>query len=358
MITLAPDTSYPITGIYSFGRGLIKRTPILGSETAYERMARLKSNQVVMSKLNAWEGALAVVDDEFDGTYVSPEYPTFSINRQVADPSYIKHLMAWPEFWTSLTPRGSMVRRKRTTPATFLDAMVPLPDLAEQHRIAHKLDTSLGAISQITALRTKSSTLGESHLDAVLRQVKTRAPLSAALRPVNNFTDLEPDSTYPITGIYSFGRGLIKRPVILGSDTAYTRMARLQSGQVVMSKLNAWEGALAVVDDKFDGTYVSPEYPVFAIDHNVADPAYVEHLLRWQGLWSLLTPRGSMVRRKRTTPTTFLATEVPFPSLAEQRRIARQLTLVHRAGAAANEQTSQLAALRPALLNAAFSGQL
>ncbi|MEX5713946.1 hypothetical protein AB1484_38740, partial [Parafrankia sp. FMc6] len=147
-------------------------------------------------------------------------------------------------------------------------------------------------------------------------------------------------------------------PDIFGKDTAYDRFSIIRQGQVVMSKLNAWEGAIAVVNSEFDGTYVSPEYPSFDIDATNFDSVYVEHLLAWPSLWASLTPRGSMVRRKRTTPATLLATEVPMPSLAEQRNIAQKLSMARRSVEAAGEQTTQVANLRSALLNSAFSGEI
>ncbi|MFD3560901.1 restriction endonuclease subunit S [Streptomyces sp. NPDC058686] len=207
-------------------------------------------------------------------------------------------------------------------------------------------------------LKKKSDALVQQHADSLLRSVDQVATLGSALRVDQDFVDVSSDEKYAVTGIYSFGKGLIKRPVIQGSETAYPRFARLRKDQIVMSKLNAWEGALAVVDESFSGTYVSPEYPVFSLNTETADPEYIGHLLTWPELWSRLTPRGSMVRRKRTTPATLLATEVPLPSLPDQRLIAERLTLARRVAEAGARQVADLEALRKGLLNAAFSGRL
>jgi type I restriction enzyme S subunit len=360
MISLNPKKQYSITGIYSFGRGLIKRPDILGSETAYERMAQLKARQVVMSKLNAWEGALAVVDNVFNGTYVSPEYPVFSIDESVADTAYIRHLLKWPTLWSLLKPRGSMVRRKRTSPTTLLATDVPLPDLDEQRRVAAKLDASTDRISRIIALRDKASVLGQQYMDALLQPVEERARLSSFLHPSSDFIDVDPIATYRTAGILNRGRGLFERPLITGDETKYPRYNRLRTGQFVYSKLFGWEGSLAVVPPSFEGVHVSHEFPTFDIDPDVADLEYVTHLARWHGLHNSLKDQGTGMgsRRQRVNIDRLLAAEVPLPSLPEQRRIARGLTLVHQTSLAGAEQSTQLAALRPALLNAAFSGQL
>lgn len=157
-------------------------------------------------------------------------------------------------------------------------------------------------------------------------------------------------------GHHAQGRGP-QRPTISGSDTAYARLTRLEEGQLVMSKLNAWEGALAVVPKGFADSYVSPEYPVFDIDSSEADPAYLSHLVTWPTLWNRLTPRGSMVRRKRTNPATLLSTMAPLPDLPEQRRIAARLDASLSSLAVIKEKADHSHALRGALLESLINAE-
>jgi type I restriction enzyme S subunit len=76
-------------------------------------------------------------------------------------------------------------------------------------------------------------------------------PLSLVLTPSRQSVGVNEENTYNIAGIYSFGRGLIRRPPIQGSQTAYRSLTPLQKDQLVMSKLNAWEGAITVVPEEF-----------------------------------------------------------------------------------------------------------
>ncbi|MEU1373449.1 hypothetical protein ABZ442_07275 [Streptomyces triculaminicus] len=360
VVTVAEGTQYETAGLYSYARGLFRRPVIFGSETNYRQYNRLRSGQIVYSKLFGWEGAVAYVPDEFDGVHVSHEFPTFKIDEAKLNPRYARHFVTWPSFHAALSKEASGMgsRRQRVKPERFLNSHIPLPDLVEQCRIADTLDAGMGGIVRILELKGEADTLVSQHADSLLRSVDQVATLGSALRVDQDFVDVSSDEKYAVTGIYSFGKGLIKRPVIQGSETAYPRFARLRKGQIVMSKLNAWEGALAVVDERFSGTYVSPEYPVFSLNTETAHPAYIGHLLAWPELWSRLTPRGSMVRRKRTTPATLLATEVPLPPLPEQRRIAERLTLARRVAEASARQVADLEVLRKGLLDAAFSGRL
>lgn len=352
--------TYHEIGLRSFGNGVFHKSPVPGEELGAKKVFHIRPGDLLFSNVFAWEGAVALASEHEAGKIGSHRFMTYKVDTKRVDPRYLLHYFYGGPGQQAIREAspGSAGRNRTLGIKNFERQIVRVPDRGEQRRIADKIDAVMLRITQFATLRKYSRQLTQQYMESLLRSIKTMAPLSVALRQSRDIVDVEPESRYAITGIYSFGRGLIKRPTILGSDTSYVRLTRLHAGQVVMSKLNAWEGALAVVGNAFDDTYVSPEYPSFDINETDVDPSYIEHLLGWPGLWSSLTPRGSMVRRKRTTPATLLATEVPLPNLAEQRRIALQLTMVRRATEAGAEQTAQVAAFRPALLHAAFSGQL
>ena len=49
---------------------------------------------------------------------------------------------------------------------------------------------------------------------------------------------------YPLVGVLNRGRGFLYRDPIPGSDTKYKTMNRIGPGQVVYSRLKAFEGAI------------------------------------------------------------------------------------------------------------------
>ncbi|MFZ4398124.1 MAG: hypothetical protein ACOYOU_21125, partial [Kiritimatiellia bacterium] len=77
--------TYPMVGVYSFGRGLFHREPVEGGQTSYKVFYRLKAEHVVMSQLFGWEGAVALSSEDFAGHYVSPQFPTFSCDFSKLD---------------------------------------------------------------------------------------------------------------------------------------------------------------------------------------------------------------------------------------------------------------------------------
>src|SRR6266700_2937870 len=109
--------------------------------------------------------------------------------------------------------------------------------------------------------------------DIALRELLTMALERV---PIND------QQEYATAGILSYGRGLFKRPVVLGQDTQYSAYYRLRAGQFVYSKLFAWEGAVAVVPPEFDGMFVSQVFPTFDINTSVILPEYLGELCKFQ----------------------------------------------------------------------------
>jgi type I restriction enzyme S subunit len=152
-------------------------------------------------------------------------------------------------------------------------------------------------------------------------------PLSDAISLDIDEILVDPGQRYPIAGVHGFGRGLFHRESILGSQTSYKKLYRLHAGHIVMSRLKAFEGAVSYIPERFDGSFLSSEFPTFEVKEEAADAQYVSHICGWPGFWSLLQQgsRGIGARRERVSAERFLSIKVPLPDLGEQRRIASKI---------------------------------
>lgn len=219
------DTSaeYPIAGVFSFGRGLFARGPISGAATSYKKLTRLHSGQLVMSRLKAFEGAVVVVPPEFDGWYLSPEFPTFSCVASVLDQRYLAFICRWPSFWSMLTKvsRGIGARRERVQATDLLSITIPLPPIDEQRRVADHLDHTEGASYHLQRRLTRSFELGSAltisiasrpDLDDSVRLASgwRREQLGTVMQVATDRVRIDVATAYPNVGIYSFGRGLFE----------------------------------------------------------------------------------------------------------------------------------------------------
>jgi type I restriction enzyme, S subunit len=123
----------------------------------------------VMSRLKAWEGALAAVDDSFDGWYLSPEFRTFSLASDEISLQFLDALVRSRTFWERLggSSKGIGARKERVSSQRFLEQMIWLPPRAEQDAITRLLGTESALTRQ--ALRRVARLAGLR--EAVLNEV-------------------------------------------------------------------------------------------------------------------------------------------------------------------------------------------
>lgn len=135
---ISANSTYRIAGVLNQGQGLIDRGSIAGNEIAYPRLTKLRAGQVVMRKLTAWEGPIQLVPEEFDGAWVSNEFPAFTINETEAHPTYLEMIFTWPQMWALMKSKvqGSVQRRMRLSPEQLLSVSLPFPQIHIQQEIA------------------------------------------------------------------------------------------------------------------------------------------------------------------------------------------------------------------------------
>lgn len=369
VVGVEPEGQYSIAGVYGFGRGLFGRGPISGSGTSYARLHRLHAGQMVMSRLKAFEGAVAVVPPEFEGWYLSPEFPTFRCIDGELDARYLAQVCRWPEFWDRLAgvSTGIGARRERVHAAHLLSLEVPLPSVAEQVRTAARLDALARSTVELRSLSSRAANLSDAWAASLCNRPDLSSEDKSALgwRRVNlgsilvqsvDRVRVQPDGEYPNIGIFSFGRGVFAKPAIEGSVTSATSLNRIRGGQFIYSRLFAFEGAYAHVPNEFDGYFVSNEFPTFDVDPDQSDARWLASYLRMPSTWAELggSSKGLGVRRQRVPVEALLGYGVWLPPLSVQRRAVAALDRFGLAQARRVESTEHIDALVSSALNETF----
>ena len=361
-VPVDPSKTYPISGVYSFGRGLFPRPPLAGNQTTYKVFHRLHTDDLVMSQLKAWEGAIARVTPEFDGWYLSPQFVTFRAKN--ANPRYAEWFCKQPSVWTELLgkSRGMGASRDSVSPARFLSISIPLPRIEEQRRVVEGLDRFAGRYVQVLRLRRES----QLELDALCRSIlfsnnaSPLVPMADLVSLRTPDTRVERDKSYSFAGVYCFGKGVFKSQTKGGTEFAYDRLTKIHSGEFTYPKLMAWEGALGVVPAECDGLFVSPEYPVFTINSDKVLPEVLDVYYRTPSVWPILAgaSTGTNVRRRRLHPSAFLGLRMPVPPMSVQQRMRKARLSFERVAQIRRGSEGEMKALLSAVLNHAFSGQL
>lgn len=357
-VVVDAEAEYRNVGILNKGRGLFEKPVLLGGETKYPTLFQISTGDLIYSKLFAWEGAVTVVSPEYGGAHVSSEFPTFTSDISVVDPGFLSQVVAWEGFIDQIRSSASGLgqRRQRVNPSNFLNARVPLPPLAEQRRIAAHLER---AGRQTTAVSSREAPMlrrGRLLKDRIVDNVSTQVvELGDILRP-RETVSVQGANSYRMTGVYSFGHGLIDRGTLEGSETKYKDLRQLHEGDVVYSKLGAFENAVAVVDHNFADTFVSPEFPVFEVTADM-DRDFLRACLTTSTFAERLTQVSSGVgaRQRRVSPAKFLQFQIPLPPVHIQRQLGDSLRTLRRLEALAARSAALSSALLPAARNEIFS---
>lgn len=174
-------------------------------------------------------------------------------------------------------------------------------------------------------------------------------------RPV----EVRPDAIYPELGLRSYGKGTFHKPALLGADVGNKRLFEIKAGDLVLSNVFAWEGAVAVAKPEDDGRYGSHRYITCSVDKSRADTAYIyRYLITPAGIASLSLASPGGAGRNKTLGLSALANiSIPLPPLAEQQKISQILDDVEAKLQLLESKQSAVKSLKRGLMQKLLTGE-
>jgi type I restriction enzyme S subunit len=137
---------------------------------------------------------------------------------------------------------------------------------------------------------------------------------------------LQPDVEYREVTVKLWGKGVVPRGIVTGSSIAASRRFSTRSGQFILSRIDARNGASGIVPPELDGAVVTNDFPLFNLDPNRVDPQFFGWFTRTRGFVELcLRASEGTTNRVRLQEDLFLALEIPLPPLPQQHRIVEQI---------------------------------
>ncbi len=354
-VVLGAADEYVEVGLRSFGKGVFHKPGVTGAQLGNKKVYRIEPDDLVISNVFAWEGALAVATELERGLIGSHRFMTWTPRSgDQVDVRYLLHYFLSEPGLLHLrrASPGSAGRNRTLGIAAFGETKIPLPELSEQQRIAARLDHIAATSASFGAPPTAA--LRDTLLDRDWQRSRIGDIATIARHPVS----VRADTAYPNLGILNRARGVFAKPPMQGSETKYSTLYLVRAGQLIYSKLFGWEGSLGIVPKWADGWYVSSEFPTYDVRTNVVDLDYFGQVLRWRGLSEQLAAATSGMgqRRQRVQINQFEALEVPLPDLPTQRRIGADLLRLAEVEGLAARRATLSAALLPAARNEAFAG--
>lgn len=366
-VEVEPEREYRTAGVYGFGRGLINRGTIAGSDTSYRWLQRIREGQIVFSRLKAFEGAVAVVPPAFDGFYVSQEFPTFAIDESKALVSYFTHLCRWPDFWAALAggSKGLGARRERLHADEFLALEISLPPIDQQHHIASFLDKAcdqaMGARARVEAAGIVGFAIADGWVDSVVWDERPLMKLGAVAElnpPSLALAADEPAAFVPMAAVDEI-TGAITAP----EERAAGELAnykQFQRGDVIFARITPCmqNGKSAVFDDaRWSSGFGSTEFHVIRPTGSVS-ARWIHAVVRTRRFRKFAAERFTGTAGQQRVPAPFMR-EVSIPVPDDEAAVLREVDRIRGHDIALrslrSRQQALAQALEPSLLNQAFA---
>lgn len=355
-----PAAEYHEVTIKLWGKGVISRGKVSGSNVVSTRHL-VRANQLILSKIDARNGAIGLVPPELDGAIVSNDFPSFEFrDPDLCDAAFMGWLVRSSPF-VELCKAASegTTNRVRIKEDRFLDQKIALPPLTEQQTLVARLDALAEKTRQV-----------EAHLDAVERDAEHLLALrfrdaiaNAPLLPMVEVAPLvrrevviNPEKNYTELGVRSFYKGAFHRRTVPGSDFSWQDLYRVQAGDLIFSNIMAWEQAIAIAHPEDDGCVGNHRMLTCEANADLAVPGFLWYYFTTdEGFAKIYAASPGTAARNRTiTAPALMAIEVPLPSLVVQQTFNRLQAGVTTLKAKHTAIREANAALLPATLERVF----
>ncbi len=384
-VRLEDEQYYQQVTVRIGGEGIDKRAGGYkqGKAIKTKQQNRLNAGQLVLSRIDARNGAFAVVPQELEGAIVTKDFPTFRVNESLVRSGYLQLLLSSDTFSQLLT-HGSKgtTNRQRVEMGYLLSQKIPVPTLAEQDELLQQYNQELDAIEENSVMakekeeernRYFKDALGLSEPD----QTKESQPVmtlmfvpSDTLTSWNVETALgEPrlvSSKYPVIPLSALDEALVllkrgespryaeqsavtvlnqkcvrwgyidkeyAKPIDEGWSKRFTRESKTTEGDIMINSTgDGTIGRSAVVDADSSDMLHDSHVLLLRLNTAVVVPTYLSVVIN--------SPYGqSQIEQLKSAKTTkqtelgvanLLKLQIPLPPLADQEEIATQMASMDR----------------------------
>lgn len=371
-VDIEPFTEYSLIGVYSFGKGIFHREPRRGSELGDYRFFSIAPGDLVLSNIQAWEGAIACAQERDAGTIGTHRFLTYVSRDGQVD-------TAWAKWFFLSEPGMELIRkaapgttiRNRTLAIDRFEALeIPLPPIDEQRQVASQLDRLSEVVQLASERRRHGETLFRALTDS--RESKLIAGLGKTGVPARRLADVAEINPRPTrlaadTLVAFVPMAAVDADTGSVSDAEVRSVAKLgagykqfRRGDVIFARITPCmqNGKSAVFSDR-DYGLGSTEFHVVRPGNEVS-AEYIHRILRTRAVRLNATEHFTGTAGQQRVPADFLRELlVPIPSREDQQEIVASLDALRASAGefrALNQKASALArSLLPASLNATFT---
>lgn len=164
-ISILDDEQYKRIKIKQNGKGCELRDLEFGKNIGTKQQFKVKKGQLVFSKIDARNGAFAVIPEELDNGIITNSFSTYDIRNSIVNHQYL-FLITSSKFFQEKCEKTSSgtTGRRNISDEIFENIQIPLPTLSEQEAIVAAYNAK---IAQAAALESQA-TVTESEIERYL----------------------------------------------------------------------------------------------------------------------------------------------------------------------------------------------
>lgn len=382
IIRLEPDAEYLQITVKLWGKGVVLRSTVLGADVAAQRRRVVRSGQLILSRIDARNGALGIVPQELDGAIVSNDFPAYTISTDRLLPGYLKWMIRTKDFVHRCRQASEgTTNRVRLQEMKFLSQEIILPPLVEQRRVVARIEELAAQIEAAISFRQQAAREADALLtSAVTASSRTDARWATVRDAVLDrkgavrsgpFGSQLLHEEFTASGVAAIGTRDVHthqfshRSGWYVSPDKFEQLRRYQvfPGDLLCTIVGASIGRFCVVPDSIPLAFTTKHVLAITLDSHRVDPHFVSYMLNFhRGCRDSLFAQVEGSAQPSLNAGKVLATSLPLPLVSDQRRIVRQMDDVRQEVDALKAlqaaTASQIDALLPAVLSGAFKGKV
>lgn len=150
-ITMKDSKEYKQVTVKLYGKGAVLRRKVLGKSIKTKTQYVAREGYLIVSKIDARNGAFAIIPKELDGAIVSSDFPLFKVNQKKVNLKYFEYCITKGPYGQIISQYAQgTTNRVRVKPDDILDLTIPLPPKEIQEQIVERLDKQKSIIENTT----------------------------------------------------------------------------------------------------------------------------------------------------------------------------------------------------------------
>lgn len=159
-----------------------------------------------------------------------------------------------------------------------------------------------------------------------MNEVYPLVPLGELLIKSEEWIDINPTEKYKQVTVKIWGKGVVERNEVSGAEIAATKRLKVNSGQFILSKIDARHGAFGLIPNCLNGAVVTNDFPVFTPNNQKIVPQFLDWMSKTKNFIEICKAASEgTTNRVRLKEDKFLLMKIPLPPLEEQRRIVARV---------------------------------